>query len=79
MTKIYRQGTYRRITFRLNLYLGGFSDMHAIKSRVSTEHQFVGCIQELRINDHHFDFRPAGPVGEAEFGVNVGELKTKIV
>ncbi|GFR68605.1 pikachurin-like [Elysia marginata] len=67
------QGNYTRITFRLNLYLGGYADMSAIKSRVGTKHQFVGCVQELRINGHPFDFRTSGPVGEAEFGINVGE------
>ncbi|KAK3792891.1 hypothetical protein RRG08_035254 [Elysia crispata] len=67
------QGDYTRITFRLNLYLGGYVDMNTIKARVGTEHQFVGCVQELRINGHRFDFRPTGSVGEAEFGINVGE------
>ncbi|KAK3756566.1 hypothetical protein RRG08_007590 [Elysia crispata] len=47
--------------------------MNTIKARVGTEHQFVGCVQELRINGHRFDFRPTGSVGEAEFGINVGE------
>ena len=48
--------------------------MNTIKARVGTEHQFVGCVQELRINGHRFDFRPTGSVGEAEFGINVGEF-----
>ncbi|GFO08519.1 pikachurin-like [Plakobranchus ocellatus] len=70
---LYIQGNYTRITFRLNLFLGGYSDMPTIQNRVGTRHQFVGCIQELRINGQRFDFRPSGPVGQAEFGVNVGE------
>lgn len=48
--------------------------MDTIESRVNTSKRFVGCVQELIINGYRYDFRRGGLVGDAEFGVNVGEL-----
>ncbi|PVD23328.1 hypothetical protein C0Q70_16596 [Pomacea canaliculata] len=66
-------GAYTRITLRQNLYVGGYPDMDTIESRVNTSKRFVGCVQELIINGYRYDFRRGGLVGDAEFGVNVGE------
>ncbi|CAL1534448.1 unnamed protein product [Lymnaea stagnalis] len=74
----FSQGDYTRITFRLNLYMGGYSTMSAIAGRISTSHQFIGCVQELLINGRRVDFRKRGLVGESEFGVNVGECSANV-
>lgn len=48
--------------------------MDVIASRINTSKTFVGCIQELIVNGYSYDFRLGGLVGDAEFGINVGEL-----
>ena len=47
--------------------------MADIARRVGTNQGFVGCVQELIINHHRYDFREKGLVGESEFGINVGK------
>lgn len=66
-------GAYTRITLRQNLYVGGYSNMVAVSSRIGATKTFVGCIQELIVNGYRYDFRKGGLVGDSEFGVNVGE------
>ena len=73
------QGDYTRITFRLNMYVGGYSNMPDIARRVGTDLGFVGCVQELIINHHRYDFREKGLVGESEFGINVGESLSSLL
>ncbi|KAK0045472.1 pikachurin [Biomphalaria pfeifferi] len=72
------QGEYTSITLRLNLYVGGYSDMTSVSNRVGTTHQFVGCLQELRLNGRRVDFRRRNILGESEFGVNVGECSANV-
>lgn len=66
-------GSYSRITLRLNLYLGGYENMTAIANKVGTSKSFVGCVEQIVINGYKYDMRKAGLIGDAEFGVNVGE------
>ncbi|KAK6179410.1 hypothetical protein SNE40_011777 [Patella caerulea] len=72
------KGEFSRITLRLNVYVGGYSNMSAISSRVGTRKRFVGCVQEVGINGYRYDLRKADIVGDAEFGVNVGECSQGI-
>ncbi|KAH9489415.1 hypothetical protein Btru_037656, partial [Bulinus truncatus] len=72
------QGDYTRMTLNHNLYLGGYRDISAISSRITTMNQFVGCIQELLVNGHRVDFRKKSLVGDSEFGWNVGECSANV-
>lgn len=72
------QGEYTRITLRQNLYVGGYSNMTAITSRVNTDKAFVGCVQHLIINGYRYDFRKAALVGDSDFGINVGDCSEGI-
>lgn len=66
-------GLYSRLTLRLNLYLGGYDNMTAVADKVGTNKGFVGCVEQLVVNGYKYDMRKAGVVGDAQFGVNVGE------
>ncbi|ESP03639.1 hypothetical protein LOTGIDRAFT_224298 [Lottia gigantea] len=72
------KGAFSRITLRLNTYLGGYSNMSNIESRVGTRKRFIGCVQEVVINGYRYDMRKADIVGDTEFGVNVGECSEGI-
>ncbi|KAJ8305764.1 hypothetical protein KUTeg_016309 [Tegillarca granosa] len=67
------KGAYSRITFRLNLFLGGYTNITSISRRTGTVKPFVGCVQELIINEHKYDMRNVPFIGEAISGLNVGE------
>ncbi|XP_041360084.1 pikachurin-like [Gigantopelta aegis] len=72
------KGAYSRITLRLNLFLGGYSNMSAVVSRTMMRKRFVGCVQELIINGYKYDMRKGNLVGDSEFGINVGECSEGI-
>ena len=67
------QGSYSRLTLRLNLYLGGYDNMTAVANKVGTNKGFVGCVEQVIVNGYKYDMRKAALVGDAEFGVNVGK------
>lgn len=67
------RGSYSRLTLRLNLYLGGYDNMTAVASKVGTSKGFVGCVEQVVVNGYKYDTRKEGLVGDAQFGVNVGE------
>jgi len=66
------QGSYTRLTLRLNLYLGGYDNMMKVKDTVGMTQGFSGCIEEVIVNGYKYILQKAGVVGDAEFGMNVG-------
>lgn len=73
--KLLFQGSYSRLTLRLNLYVGGYDNLVRIKDKVGTSKGFMGCVQQVVVNGYKFDLRKAGLVGDAQFGANVGEYR----
>ncbi|XP_046330214.1 pikachurin-like [Haliotis rufescens] len=72
------QGAFTRITLRLHLFLGGYANMSSITNRIGTAKQYVGCVQELSINGYKYDMRKGEIIGDAQFGLNVGECSEGI-
>jgi len=48
--------------------------MDSISSRVGLTKPYVGCVQEVIINEYKYDLRKAGIVGDAYYGLNVGKV-----
>ncbi|KAH3696364.1 hypothetical protein DPMN_083828, partial [Dreissena polymorpha] len=67
------QGSYTRLTLRLNLYIGGYDSFEWIKNRVGMVTGLTGCMEKVIINGYMYDLRKADLVGDAQFGVNVGD------
>ena len=66
------QGLYSRITFRQDLYLGGYRNLSLIGPRTGMRWGFVGCVRNLEINNRKYDMRKGAFVGDAIGGVDVG-------
>lgn len=66
------QGLYSRITFREDLYLGGYTNTSLIGDRTGMRWGFVGCVRKLEINSKKYDMRKGAFVGDAIHGVDVG-------
>ncbi len=67
------QGLYSRITFRQDLYLGGYRNLSLIGPRTGMRWGFVGCVRNLEINNRKYDMRKGAFVGDAIGGVDVGK------
>lgn len=67
------QGSYSRLTLRLNLYLGGYDNVSKIRDRTGISQGFEGCIEKIVVNGYQYDLRKADLVGDAQFGVNIDE------
>lgn len=65
-------GLFSRITFKLELFLGGSPNISLIAKRANSFMGFIGCIQKLDINEHSYDFRSDNR-GDAIDGIDIGE------
>lgn len=74
----FSQGAYSRLTLRLKLYLGGYIDMTSISNRIGVTQSFIGCIENIKINNKQYDMRQMDFFGQAEFGENVGECSETV-
>lgn len=68
------QGLFSRITFREDLYLGGYRNLSMIGERTGMNWGFVGCIRQLVVNNKVYDMRKGAYVGDAIHGVDVGKF-----
>ncbi|XP_052775155.1 pikachurin-like isoform X2 [Mya arenaria] len=67
------EGSYSRLTLRLNMYLGGYDNLDLVKGKVGMTQGFTGCVEQVVVNGYKYDLRKADLVGDAQFGVNIGE------
>ncbi|XP_033738487.1 pikachurin-like [Pecten maximus] len=74
----FSKGAYSRITLRLPVYVGGYRNMTAMSSRIGITKPFVGCVQEIIINEYRYDLRKQELVGDTMYGLNVGECSEGI-
>ena len=68
------QGLFSRITFRQDLYLGGYRNLSLIGRRTGIDWGFVGCVKLLSANGKQYDMRKGPYIGDAIHGVDVGSL-----
>ena len=71
------QGPFTRITFRQDLYLGGYRNNSLIAPRTGSKWGFVGCVRSLTLNNRRYDMRKGTFVGDALRGLDVGGSSTK--
>ena len=72
---LFFQGNFTRITLRQHLYIGGYDKLSLIHDRLGTGKGFVGCVEQLIINDYMYDMREDNRIiGDTQFGLNVGKL-----
>ena len=72
-TSVCHQGMLTRITFRQDLYLGGYRNTSLIGRRTGMKWGFVGCVRSLIVNNKRLDMRKGTFVGDAIRGIDVGE------
>ena len=73
------QGMLSRITFRQDLYLGGYRNTSLIGRRTGMKWGFVGCVRSLTVNNKRLDMRKGTFVGDAIRGVDVGGCHWEIL
>ncbi|XP_064476883.1 pikachurin-like [Ornithodoros turicata] len=66
------KGLFSRITFRLNVYLGGSPNASLVSGRIGAQEGFQGCVRYLEINGKRYDFRPESQ-GDAVDGADIEE------
>ena len=66
------KGLFSRITFKLELFLGGSPNISIISKRAHTNNGFIGCVRKLEINGHTYDFR-SDSRGDAIDAVDTGK------
>ncbi|XP_015795541.1 pikachurin isoform X2 [Tetranychus urticae] len=71
------QGLFSRITFKLELFLGGSPNISLISARANSRLGFVGCVRKLEINGHSYDFR-SDSRGDAIDGVDTDECNSDV-
>ncbi|XP_074593031.1 pikachurin-like [Brevipalpus obovatus] len=71
------QGLFTHITFKLELFLGGSPNMSLTARRASSRLGFVGCVRELTINGHSYDFR-SDSHGDAIDGIDIDECNAGV-
>lgn len=71
------KGLFSRITFRLNLFLGGSPNISLVSERTQAQTGFRGCLRHLAINRQVYDFRPQ-PKGDAIEGVDIDECSADV-
>ena len=67
------QGLFSRITFRQDLYLGGYRNLTLIGRRTGIDWGFVGCVKHLSVNGKQYDMRKGPYIGDAIHGADVGK------
>lgn len=66
------QGLFSRITFRLELFLGGSPNLTLVSDRTNSFTGLTGCVRKLEINGRSFDFRSDNR-GDAIDGIDIGK------
>ena len=61
------------MTFREDLYLGGYRHAARVEGRTGTATGLVGCVRLLIVNGKQYDMRKGAFVGDALYGLDVGE------
>ena len=72
----YVQGLFSRMTFRRELFLGGFKNVSKPAPKTGATSGFVGCVRRLRINNKDYDMRKGSFVGDTLYGINVGQFQS---
>lgn len=69
------QGLFSRMTFRRELFLGGFKNVSKPSSKTGATGGFIGCVRRLQINSKDYDMRKGSFLGNTLYGVNVGQFR----
>jgi len=72
------QGLFSRMTFRRELFVGGFKNVSKPAPKTGATTGFVGCVRRLQINGKDYDMRKGPSVGDTLYGINVGQLRFPI-
>jgi len=67
------QSSFSRITFKLELFLGGSPNISLVSKRTHSHSGLIGCVRKLEINGHAYDFR-SDSRGDAIDAVDTGKL-----
>lgn len=69
------------MTFRRELFLGGFKNISVPAPKTGATSGFVGCVRRLQINNKDYDMRKGSFIGDTLYGVNVGrsQFPSKII
>ena len=63
------------MTFRRELFVGGFKNISKPAAQTGATGGFVGCVRRLQINNKEYDMRKGSFVGDTLYGINVGRLQ----
>ena len=66
------QGLFTKMTFREDLYLGGYKNLSLIANRTGSRSGFAGCVRKMAVNDKLYDMRKGAFIGDALYGLDVG-------
>jgi len=67
------QGLFSRMTFRRELFVGGFKNISKPAPKTGATSGFVGCVKRLQINNKNYDMRRGSFIGDILYGINVGQ------
>jgi len=62
------------MTFRRELFLGGFKNISMPAPKIGATSGFSGCVKRLQINNRDYDMRKGSFIGDTLYGINVGQL-----
>jgi len=62
------------MTFRRELFVGGFKNVSKPSPKTGATGGFVGCVRRLQINGKDYDMRKGSFIGDTLYGINVGQL-----
>ena len=62
------------MTFREELYLGGYANLTSVEHRTGVPTGFTGCVRHLQVNGKIYDMRKGAFVGDALHGIDVGMI-----
>ena len=72
---LYVQGLFSRMTFRRELFLGGFKNISEPAPKTAATSGFRGCVKRLQINNKYYDMRKGSFIGDTLYGINVGQFQ----
>jgi len=67
------KGVFTKMTFREDLFLGGYHHVAGLENRTGVTTGFTGCVRQLVVNNKHYDMRKGAFVGDALYGLDVGK------
>jgi len=63
------------MTFRRELFLGGFKNVSTPSAKTGATRGFSGCVKRLQINNRDYDMRRGSFIGDTLYGINVGQFR----